>query len=824
MPFETKRFNLKTTSDFEDFCGDIELKFDLDSLLVDDFVDSISKGMSYPELLAKLDNNVDELAKIAVFSFSQGLISREQASSILEFRAMKNYFPAVTTSSFFDEGGQLTSKAASLLPRFMSSEDQIKFLEILKTKPLSESCFFVVTIPDEDLQNPGIAGLLGLAAQMKIITKSPLPTIKRFGFEEAKTKKAKKNTTFVASLSVGARDALTKAIYGEHAKGLLPRLGSFTKDDIYRSMMNNCRYSATSYPGISDTDSFHQVTASPFYLTLHDEVHRRLISTIPNPSYDSLLYAIDIVREKTGLHWSREIWNCLDMEIGEFLNETSYLRDNSTPEVMTQSFVKLLSANILTQDKPVWLFTDSAFCDTTWLLMVDIALNSETWKERSIDPHLFPKDSEYFKMFQFIEMHKAELEQVTSPAKQIAWIKSKYFDLPYVETDEYTFRKSKDNYISLLHDDKPILLSKNETILVSSGIKGLDLEGVINFIVDNQSRIPFSQEEKLNLLDLVKKEIVSIYALLLASTKIQYLKEPSMLQLITNRKISMIQLSSLSNYQVHMIEKRGLASLVNDEKLSIEQIITLPDHILQDELVVALFKNDKLSFNQLIELSPIKLKLLSDKIIFQLVNSDKITIEQLEKLSDQEVDFLKSKELISLIESEKLTADELQNIPHEKISDLSDYYINSLMRNNYFGFKQYKDLSSELIHYLKQPIIAALFFEQKLTFDAFTRLPPKIVELLSVRNIGELVAENKLTIDELGELSSDVVTALKDEKIYKSILNEGKTIEELKTSLSEKEADKEKIGFFAKKRESASTAPIIENNTPNSDIDPTSSG
>ena len=213
--------------------------------------------------------------------------------------------------------------------------------------PSYEACFFSADIPEEHLKEVKISNFLDFAKDLKIIQKSSAPLINPRKFPEVETMEPEKSSILITMImgSMSVKDAISKAIYGEHAKKSYPRLGEFSIDMIGESMENNGRYIAIDYPSIPSSRSFHKIESSPTYVALHDEVHRRLISTIPNPAYAAFIDAIKMVIEKTGFKWSREIWDAMDMEVGDFLND--YLNyhnyDQNDIELNTKYFTRLLN-------------------------------------------------------------------------------------------------------------------------------------------------------------------------------------------------------------------------------------------------------------------------------------------------------------------------------------------------------------------------------------------------------------------------------------------------------------------------------------------------
>ncbi len=463
-------------SDYADFCGNHQLNFDsINEQKVEQLVTAVSQGVPYPRLLDIfandvtilerikrlfngiankfpfyklrdiMTNDVDQLALSAIYAFSKGKITREQTGTLLEFCEIRMAFGNdVVVGNLLDPN----ETAFAEHPEFGGAYCFLNqtFLAELRKKPASECYAYLIKIPREDVNT---LNLLALAEKAGLLHMHKKESAEGVDF-------------YITYFSLGARDALAKARFGEHAKKLYPRLGIFSIYDIQRSIKNYGRYAATYCPGISSGDNFHQVLARLFYLLLHDEIHRTLISSIPNPLYAALLYAIDVVCEKTGIKMAKDIWDNIDMEIRIFIDNYPDISDDIC---LNENFSRLLNANIATQFTPINLFKASPLCDTTWLILIDMILNPNKW-DAWIHPHLFIHA--YQDMIDLIKRHQAALRQETSPARQVAYIKSKYFNIPEpAPDDDVQFVKNKKVHgsVQVNVNHSPILANKNDAKL-----------------------------------------------------------------------------------------------------------------------------------------------------------------------------------------------------------------------------------------------------------------------------------------------------------------------------------------------------------------------
>lgn len=453
--------------EYLDFCGENELDFArLDEQKWILFSLGISAKLPFSQFADWFQGDLDQLAYCAVYAFSKGRISRAATATFLEYRSMKKDFPAVNITDISSTDSSPEEVDKLMEGYFDYINDKQKCLALIQKMPRYEACLFSVSVPADHL--PSIGEFLGLADNLKIIQKSmmPLPKVRTYPeVEEAEGSEESEQFLTATIGSVSVKNAITTAIYGEHAKQYYPRLGKFTIDMMGDSIENYGRYVSVDYPDVATAKSFHKIKSSPTYVTLHDEVHRRLTSTIPNPVYAAFLDAINLAREKTGMKWSKEIWDAMDMEVGEFLNSEIVYENYNANDIKqnTEYFARLLNANVYTENRPAALFTAFAYVDTTWLLMIDIALQSGKWRKKGIDLSTLPITNPYRLFYEFVLTNKDKIVN-TSSAEQVAIIKSEWFGIPYKQGNEIAFKKEQigTRYIQVKVDDNSVGSDKED--------------------------------------------------------------------------------------------------------------------------------------------------------------------------------------------------------------------------------------------------------------------------------------------------------------------------------------------------------------------------
>lgn len=470
-------------TEYFDFCGQYKPDFsninqDIFSLLNDpEHINAF-----YDRTLTFLMRHVgsmDDCMPYMLYAFSKGIINREQMASILEYKEIMKTFEMVEMHPMFNESKEFTDHFKKTLSNFISFPQHDKFKILIQEKPLSEQFYYTFNKLNDINEDPRIEGLLELASNYRVMYKSPQPSITRHGYPEAQTirndetESDRTSSTFVL-FSISGRQAFFQTEYGVHYKQIYPRLGNFTIEEMDDSIRRFGRYYAVSYPGIVDATSFHNVTAKPLYLSWHDNFHCALVSTIPNSIYTAGLKAIDVVREKTKIKWSKEIWEFLDMEVGLFGQLSRAERDQLSVVKITKSFFDFLNHPILTENRTNGLFTGSPYVDTTWLLLIDMVENYSSWCESNIDPSLLEPSSVYHQLYHFVKEQYHAIKDKT-PAEQVAIIKSSYLNLTDSLDGNIVFiRSKKSRYLQVVIDNKPLGIDKFSFLVMYDKLPGFE--------------------------------------------------------------------------------------------------------------------------------------------------------------------------------------------------------------------------------------------------------------------------------------------------------------------------------------------------------------
>ncbi|KTC92244.1 hypothetical protein [Legionella cincinnatiensis] len=396
-------------------------------------------SVSLVQLMRLFDNDVDKIARCAAYAFSKSSITTEQFSSLLELRTIIKEGTFYECIDFFDENQKLTPKSQRFLANFLSKDELEVFVDLLKSKPSSEHYFYSITLDISAQNNQRLKQLLKFARFHRLIH-----------FEDEKLDIA--NNIVINGFSAGARDALLKTFYGEHTKEEFPLPGTISINEIDAFVHRRIRPMAVSYPGIANPSSFHGIEASVYYLTLHDQIHRVLMSSIPNHTFYSFLHAIDVVRKLTGMQWSKEIWHSLDMDFIRYPHMSKEERDKKSPEFICNELLQILSQGISSEEnRAIGLFTPFGSNDTMWLLMIHFCFNREEWKNQfSIDPALFNPKSEYMDYYRFVLKHQGELIGKTL-TEQIVYIKSAWLQQP-IPQGKAEFKKDSERFIQIALD------------------------------------------------------------------------------------------------------------------------------------------------------------------------------------------------------------------------------------------------------------------------------------------------------------------------------------------------------------------------------------
>lgn len=435
--------------DFDDFRGNHQLDFtQLDQAKATSLLPLFQHSTPQGSMLDLYEGNHDDLCRATVYLYSQDKITHDQAVVVLEWVAIhKSAIPA-KTYHLFDESGELNSQIYKvMLSRGVNKDILTKFINLAKLLPASDQCYYRINLSNQDAATNSSSPFVNLLTTVKV-------------FFQTETK----DDFFV--LSASSRNMFTKALYGHHAKLLTHRLGMFDINDIERSVRRYSRYSAIYYPDTPYPPSFHGIVAAIFFVMMHDEAHRQSISSINNRVYAALIAAIDMVREKTGIKWSKEIWNSFDVEFLGMVYVTNEIRNPTNSLQYTFSFIDLISGLIASTQTPFGLFTPSPLNDTAWLLVIDLLVEpADKWMQYNINHIAFSYDLfPFHHLYSFVQQHLHDIKKLDSPAKQVVYIKQQYFMLGDLKDGEYAFQLDDKRCINATHNGVSLVLSKHHAM------------------------------------------------------------------------------------------------------------------------------------------------------------------------------------------------------------------------------------------------------------------------------------------------------------------------------------------------------------------------
>ncbi|QBR83350.1 hypothetical protein E3983_02600 [Legionella israelensis] len=436
------------TEDFLDFIGDekhlLEALEHVDVSEVEQLaqLSSIDLNDHYAQLCQR-----ENIELLALKAFQSGKITRLQITTFLEGLYLHRHFSNTSVIALLDKkqcihpllASQLRNMIASmLLPRLLTNEDiediMGRFQQFVLQLPVSEQLVFQFT-DDRKEYRPLQEFFIGSGVLAETY------------------RDMDHNKSVLFHLSMGLRDALMKALYGENAKALFPRLGRFSIDLIDAGMHRGGRYSCVPFSKTAETESFHGQNAGVFYALLHDEVHRRLISAIPNHLYQAVFHSIDLIREKTGVKWSHFIWNMVDLEF-QFNDQNANGKMEDTAS-STRAFCEILSGKLLTQDELFGLFTASPKNISIWILLLDMFEHPDAWKRYGVvAEHL---TIPYLSLFQQIEAQQKQLAGKTL-AEKVLYLYASCLENESYETScslRFTVKGTKGRKAIVMTTDSP---------------------------------------------------------------------------------------------------------------------------------------------------------------------------------------------------------------------------------------------------------------------------------------------------------------------------------------------------------------------------------
>ncbi len=563
-----------------------------------------------------LKSALDPMVIHAAYAFSKQRLTPHQLANLLELRVLLLEFDVVKIIPLLNhDADSFTEDERRILADNFVTANLDKFYSLLKNKPASERCLYVVEEKSaDDKKFEKIEKLLTYANNLRIISQKKYRDL---SLEE----KANPTINFTYPC-MGVRDALTELRFGVHKKSAFPRVGPLTKEDIEASVRKMGRYVAEDYPGAPREKIFHgiEIALSGFtYLMLHDELHRQIASSIPILTYVEFIAAIDLIRKKTGFVWSREVWDGFDMELTVFLDEPSDTRDKVDEKHCTENFLKIVSAIVASESRKIGLFTPSPYIETTWLLLIDFFENEKSWRALFINPAYFPEDHPYHEIYQFILNNKTMISACQTPAAKVGRLMNAYFSAAEEKSssedqDENIFCfKVKERYIQLM-EGKDIILLPKKTILEHDIFLG-------GFKVPKQ----------------VAKRLTSETLELLNSS--------------------------------HILRK-----LVEDGILTYEQLVQLPYEKLSaiDDsfYIVRHLESGKLTFEKLKEISIDKLRLIDNFIIVGYIERGVFSFDQLIQFSEKKLELLGTPDIERMFDEGILTSEKFINFPEERLSYL----------------------------------------------------------------------------------------------------------------------------------------------------------
>jgi len=370
------------------------------------------------------EGGADALARCATAAFESGQITQHQVSTLLQLRQIteitSQYQQLPIESKEVSEAE--TQERFSMMRHFMPEHcDYEDFGIKLKSLPYSEQTYFQITIDTSKIQEPGILNLLEFADKLRVIYFSPQWSDELTRLMNPPLKPLHHTLQF-SILSAGALDLATSVRFDKHVAKEQPRLGELKIEDIHESMRMKSRCIAYSHPDVPVQPIFHDIEAPAFYLSLHDQLHRQLSSTIPNPIYKAYQQAIQLVQAKTGVEFSKDLRRSIDGEIGVFLDLKQSQHELRDIKILSLGFCEMLSAEVFSTHAPLALFSaDEASLDTTLILMIDIYENSSRWLQLGIDASYFSKV--YRDLYQLVSENSNILENKDT-ATRVAHLKA----------------------------------------------------------------------------------------------------------------------------------------------------------------------------------------------------------------------------------------------------------------------------------------------------------------------------------------------------------------------------------------------------------------
>ena len=273
--------------------------------------------------------NDEHLPYYAITAYLHDKITREQISHILEYYELKQTYPDIISLPILTKAGNFTHAVAgyleslvrcqrSRLPNITSAHLEKSRLSLLdyRKKMASSFCVLYLLLSPGRARNNHVSSLVG-AIDSCTMGQIIFPGSVRNIFYPAITPK---NSTKTISTGI---------------------LGKFSIDVIEKKHRKNIRPHALGFPGTFRTTRIHGYNVTLEDATEHDATHQGAISYFPEHLYHMSLHCLDVIRNKTKIKWSEELWPLIDMFVID--SDISTLNEKTDPN--DRSFARTYAIN-----------------------------------------------------------------------------------------------------------------------------------------------------------------------------------------------------------------------------------------------------------------------------------------------------------------------------------------------------------------------------------------------------------------------------------------------------------------------------------------------
>lgn len=239
----------------------------------------------------------------AMTAYLENKISREQISHILDFHELKSTYPSAITLPLLNETGEFTIQVHDIMSRIIATKRyklpritndhiekfRIELLEYLKVKTnyLSAAVFHLIPKVDSGTNYDGITTMVGAIFNTDVGTIIFPEPVRNLFFP-----------------SITPNES-TKVI----SQG---KLGPFSIHDIEVKQRKKIRLNAKTVDDAYRTTHIHMTDTIGADAGNHDSEHQGASSYFPKKLYDAVLFAVDVIREKTKIYNSRDSWRLID--------------------------------------------------------------------------------------------------------------------------------------------------------------------------------------------------------------------------------------------------------------------------------------------------------------------------------------------------------------------------------------------------------------------------------------------------------------------------------------------------------------------------------